>query len=247
MKILPRLALLGLVFALIIPGCASLPEGTLDAILNSGTAGGLDNETVVAGLKEALKVGTERTVSLTSARDGYLGNALIRIALPEQFESTASTMRDYGLGSYVDELETGMNRAAELAAGEATDVFWTAITQMTLADGFAILQGGDSAATDYFRQKTSATLEARFQPIVRNSMAEVGVANLYDQALTVYNRIPLVEKPEMVNLETYVTDRALGGLFTVLAQEEQKIREDPVARTTDLLKRVFGSPEAQGS
>lgn len=248
MTTFPRLALIAFLLTSFLPGCTALQDGTLDGILGSqGRSGVLDNRTVVAGLKEALKVGTERTVSLTSARDGFLGNALIRIALPSQFESVASTMRNYGFGSYVDELETGMNRAAELAATEATEVFWSAITSMTLADGFAILQGEDTAATEYFRGRTGTELRSRFSPIVRRSMNEVGVARLYDQALENYNRIPLVEKPEMVNLEQYVTDRALTGLFTVLGQEEQKIRQDPIARTTELLKRVFGSAEAQGS
>ena len=192
-------------------------------------------------------MGTERTVATTSSPDGYLGNALIRIALPEQFDTAASTLRSAGLGSYVDDLETGMNRAAELAAAEATDVFWTAIKQMTLADGFAILNGADTAATDYFHGKTSASLRSRFEPIVAGSMQEVGVARLYDQAIDMYNRIPLVEKPEMVDLQDYVTDRALSGLFTVLGQEEQKIRRDPVARTTELLQRVFGQAQATGS
>jgi len=248
MKQFVRIALMTACLAALLPGCAALEDGTLEGILDSvGNPGRLDNGTVVAGLKEALKVGTERTVTVTSARDGYLGNALIRIALPTQFDSVASKMRDFGFGSYVDELETGMNRAAELAAAEATDVFWNAITSMTLADGFAILQGPDTAATEYFRGRTSAELQSRFGPIVQSSMNEVGVARLYDQALDMYHRIPLVEKPEFVDLEQYVTDRALTGLFTVLGQEEQKIRRDPVARTTDLLKRVFGSPQAAGS
>ena len=231
---------LGLI--LLLPGCAALQDGTLTEIL--GSMDGplpLDEKTVVAGLKEALQVGTQRTVTQTSATGGFLGNALIRIALPVELKSAASTLRDAGLGRYVDDLETGMNRAAELAAAEATDVFWTAITRMTVADGFAILNGNDTAATEYFRGKTSASLEQRFRRIVTGAMNEVGVARLYNQAMDIYGKIPLVEKPEMVSLEDHVTGRALTGLFTVLGQQEQEIRRDPVARTTDLLKRVFGS------
>jgi Protein of unknown function (DUF4197) len=234
-----------LLLVLLLPGCAAMQDGTLSGILDSlEKPRGLDEQTVTAGLKEALKVGTTRTVSATSAEGGYLGNALIRIALPEQLNSAASTLRDAGLGQYMDELEVGMNRAAELAAVEAADVFWNAITQMSVADAFSILNGNGTAATDYFRGKTSATLEQRFQPIVTGAMSEVGVANLYTRTLDIYNRIPLVEKPQIVNIEDYVTDRALFGLFTVLGQEEQKIRSDPIARTTDLLRRVFGQ---QGS
>lgn len=230
-----------LTLALLLSGCAAMQDGTLSGILESlDNTGALDEQTVVAGLKEALRVGTDRTVSTTSAKGGYLGNALIRIALPEQLDSAASTLRNAGLGSYVDELELGMNRAAELAAAEAADVFWTAITQMSVADAFSILNGHDTAATDYFHARTNTTLQQRFQPIVAGAMSEVGVANLYSRTLDIYNRIPLVEKPQVVDLEDYVTDRALFGLFTVLGQEEQKIRSDPVARTTDLLRRVFG-------
>jgi len=240
-----RLAAMVLCLFILLPGCAALQDGTLSGILESlDSSGALDEQTVIAGLKEALKVGTERTVASTSTEGGYLGNALIRIALPEQLDSAASTLRSAGLGSYVDELETGMNRAAELAAVEAAEVFWSAITSMSVADAFSILNGHDTSATEYFRGRTSLSLEQRFQPIVIGAMNEVGVARLYSQTLDIYNKIPLVEKPQIVNLEDYVTDRALIGLFTVLGQEEQKIRTDPVARTTDLLRRVFGS---QGS
>ena len=234
-------ALSALALAILLSGCTALQDGTLTGILESidGTSA-LDEQTVIAGLKEALKVGAERTVTTTSAEGGYLGNALIRIALPDQLESAASTLRDAGLGRYVDDLETGMNRAAELAAAEATDVFWTAITRMTVADAFSILNGNDTAATEYFRGKTSDSLEQRFEPIVTGAMNEVGVARLYNQAMDIYGAIPFSDKPEMVSLEDHVTDRALSGLFTVLGQEEQKIRSDPVARTTDLLRRVFG-------
>ena len=234
-------AAVALALAVLFAGCAALQDGTLSGILESMDGSPtLDENTVIAGLKEALKVGTERTVTATSAEGGYLGNALIHIALPDQLVSAAATLRDAGLSRYVDDLETGMNRAAELAAAEATDVFWNAITQMTVADAFFILNGPDTAATEYFRGKTSGSLELRFQPIVVGAMAEVGVARLYNQVMDLYGAIPFTDKPEMVSLEDYVTDRALSGLFTVLGQQEQKIRSDPVARTTDLLRRVFG-------
>ncbi len=230
-----------LILTYLLSGCATLQDGSLNEMLGKlENRGPLSEKTVIAGLKEALQVGTERTVSSTSAKDGFLGNALIRIALPQQLASTATTLRDAGFGQYVDDLETGMNRAAELAAAEATDVFWQAITQMSVADAFSILNGNDTAATNYFRGKTSASLENRFQPIVAQAMQEVGVARLYNQAMEIYGRIPLVDKPEMTNLEDHVTSRALGGLFAVLGQEEQKIRQDPLARTSDLLRRVFG-------
>ncbi|HSG28234.1 MAG TPA: DUF4197 domain-containing protein, partial [Candidatus Krumholzibacterium sp.] len=221
-------------------GCKALQED-LAAILNTGTGEGpLDEKTVIAGLKEALQVGTDNTVLSTSALDGYLGNELIRIAMPEQLSSVASTMRQAGFGGQVDELETGMNRAAELAAGEAREIFWDAITGMSIADAFGILRGHSTAATDYFRERTESTLRARFHPVIERKMEEVGLSRLYGQISNTYNGLPVPGKTDLIDLDEYVTGRALDGLFKVLAREEEKIRQDPMARTTALLRRVFG-------
>lgn len=223
-------------------GCATLQEDLADILsAESSSERGLDEPTVIAGIKEALRVGTENTVLSTSSLDGYLGNQLIRIAIPEQLESMASTLRQVGLGSQVDELEVGMNRAAEMAAAEARGVFWDAIKGMTVSDAFGILNGGDTAATEYFRGRTGAALQARFHPIIQEKMDEVGLSRLYATVADTYNSLPMAEASPLIDLDEYVTDRALSGLFTVLAQEEQKIRRDPLARTTDLLKKVFGS------
>ncbi len=221
-------------------GCASLQESVGD-ILDTGSGDGeLDESLVIDGIREALRVGTQNTVNSTSRLDGYLGNELIRIAMPEQLESMASTLRTVGLGAYVDELETGMNRAAELAAAEARDIFWNAIRDMTIADAFAILNGDDTAATEYFRRQTGDDLRERFHPIIEQKIEEIGLSRMYGRAADAYNSISFAGAPELVDLDEYVTDRALGGLFVVLAQEEQKIREDPAARTTELLRKVFG-------
>ncbi|MCW8825310.1 MAG: DUF4197 domain-containing protein [Gammaproteobacteria bacterium] len=201
-------------------------------------SGKLDSKTVVAGLKEALKVGTERTVLSTSAVDGYLGDALIRIAMPSEFQKMGKALRKVGLGRYVDEMEVAMNRAAEQAATEARDVFWQAISSMTLDDAFSILKGDDSAATRYFRSRTEPSLRRRYQPIVGEKMKSVGLYQSYNRAVEAYMKIPFVKKPTL-DLNSYVTDGALDGLFNVLAQEEKKIRIDPAARSTELLKRVF--------
>jgi len=231
-----RILALATIFAL--AGCAQLDtRAILDGL---GTAAPLDNATVIAGLKQALEVGTERTVGSTSTVDGFLGNALIRLAVPEQFDEAADLLRRVGFGGQVDELELSMNRAAELASGEARGVFWDAIRGMSIADGFAILGGPEDAATVYFRDKTESELRRRFAPIVRDKMGEAGLYRKYEEITDIYNSLPLVEEPAL-DLEAHVTDGALDGLFTVLAQEEKRIREDPVARTTDLLKRVFGS------
>lgn len=221
-------------------GCASLQDADLSSILGAGTGGALDEATVLAGLKEALKVGSSNAAVSTSSVDGFLGNALIRIAVPGQLDSAASTLRSVGLGSYVDELEVAMNRAAEQASGEARTIFWDAVTSLTIGDAFGILNGHDTAATDYFRGRTETELRARFTPIVSEKTASVGLGRLYGQLADTYSGLPLTGKPEMVDLDAYVTEEALDGLFTVLAQEEQAIRNDPGAQTTDLLRRVFG-------
>ncbi|MGA1843864.1 MAG: DUF4197 domain-containing protein [bacterium] len=223
-------------------GCAEIQGDSLDAILRSAKGvmdSPLDQETVAAGLKEALRIGTTRSVDVTSRVDGYLANALIRIALPDQLRPMTRSLRSIGLDSQVDALETAMNRAAEKAAGEAREVFWDAITQMTLADAFGILRGKDTAATDYLREHTGEMLRSRFQPIVTAKMGEVGFYRIYENLANRYNTLPFVTKPA-IDLNAYVTERALDGLFTILGQEEKRIREDPTARTTDLLRRVFG-------
>jgi hypothetical protein len=226
---------------LAVSGCATLQQ-TMGSVFpaDSTRGGALDESTVVAGIKEALKVGTENAVMSTSKIDGFLGNQLIRIALPEQMTTMASTLRKVGFGSQVDELEVGMNRAAELAAGEAKQVFWNAIKGMTVSDAFGILNGGNTAATEYFREKTSASLRARFRPIVEQKIQEVGLSRIYSKVADTYNGLPLAGNQKMVDLDEYVTDKTLSGLFTVLGTEEQKIRQDPLARTTDLLRKVFG-------
>jgi len=222
--------------AALVTGCLS--AGTLDRVLQGD--GALDESTVAAGLKEALRIGTDRSTATTSKLDGFYGNALIRIALPEQYGGVAKALNSIGMGSYVDDFERSMNRAAERASGEAVDVFRSAIMQMTIADAFGILNGGETAATDYFRRKTSSALTARFQPIVESKMEEVGAYNVYNDFVAKYNQLP-IDKPAAVDIDEYVTTRTVNGIFTVLEGEEKRIREDPAARTTALLKRVFGN------
>lgn len=243
MEFMMRIRLfLYLVLALSALGCAAMQEDLADILdTDPGAGGTLDEPTVIAGIKEALRIGTKNTVLSTSQLDGYFGNELIRIVIPDQLESMASALRQVGLGGQVDELEVGMNRAAERAAAEARDVFWSAITGMTVADAFGILNGHDTAATDYFRARTHATLRTRFHPIVQQKIEEIGLSRVYSEIADTYNSLPLTGTPRLVDLDEYVTDKALAGLFTVLAQEEQKIRRDPLARTTELLRRVFGS------
>jgi hypothetical protein len=225
-------------------GCVDVAQSPLlgNLLQSASKATVLDESTVAAGLKEALRVGSERAVSVTSAYDGFLGNDLIRIDMPESLQTVSTTMRNIGMGSYVDQFEVAMNRAAEKASAEAKGVFWQAITSMTLSDAMGILQGDNTAATDYFRAKTSASLAEKFKPIVQEKMAEVGVYKYYSSLVNTYNALPLTSKPQF-DLEQYVTDKAQEGVFTMLAAEEVKLREDPATRTTELLKKVFAAQD----
>ncbi len=210
----------------------------LTNVLTSGMSTGSDGQ-VANGLKEALRVGSERAVSSTSRNGGFLDNAALRIALPSELQTMAKGLRLIGMGQQIDELEVGMNRAAEKASAEAKPIFWNAITSMTLTDAVGILNGGNTAATEYFRDRTSASLTERFRPVIQTNMEKVGLYQDYKQLLDAYTALPLTSKPSL-DLTEHVNNAALDGLFKVLGQEETKIREDPAARTTDLLKDVFG-------
>ena len=231
--------ILGILLAVsLLGGCAGMENLDLNSVLGGNAP--LDEATVADGLKEALAVGTQRASQRVGGVDGYLGNALLRIALPEDLQEVASTLRSVGMGAKVDELEVAMNRAAEQAAGEAVAVFGDAIRGMTVADAWGILRGADTAATDYFRARTGTALETRYRPIVEGKLRTVGGYEDYEDLASKLKSLPFVEAPDL-DLVGYVTDHALDGLFLELANEEQKIRQDPVARTTQLLQRVFGA------
>lgn len=198
----------------------------------------LDDATVGSGLKEALQVASERAVGSSSKPDGFLGNELIRISLPSQIEPMAQALKLVGYGGQLEAFEVGMNRAAEQASGEAKEVFFDAIGKMTLSDVQGILNGGDTAATEYFRRQTSDTLRVRFRPIVARKMEGVGVYQQYNQLTSAYTALPLASKPN-IDIDDYVTEKGLDGLFTLLGQEEQAIRQNPAARSSELLRKVF--------
>jgi len=201
--------------------------------------GSLTDAKVAAGLKEALKVGTENTVNVTRRLDGYFQNQAIKILMPEKLRSLESGMRVAGFGPQVDEFVLRMNRAAERAAPAAKQIFWDAVGQMTFEDARGILSGKETAATDYFRARTSERLTAAFRPIVSDSMNQVGVTRQYKELVGRFQMLPFA-RMESFDLDQYVVGKSLDGLFLVLAQEERKIRTDPAARVTDLLKEVFG-------
>ncbi|MFO0753717.1 MAG: DUF4197 domain-containing protein [Thermodesulfovibrionales bacterium] len=194
--------------------------------------------TVAAGLKEALSVGVEKAVSSVSKEDGYFGNEAIKILLPEKLRTIAIFLGRYGLQEEVDEVVLGMNRAAEKAAPRAKALFVERIGRMTLGDARKILAGGDTAATDYFRKSMSKDLYKAFKPVVAESMEEVGLVRSYKRMMSKAKALPFGEQ-QSLDLDDYVTKGALEGLFYMVGEEERKIRTDPAARVTDLLKKVF--------
>lgn len=207
----------------------------------TGTTG-LDDSTVVKGLKEALATGTERAVTQVARTDGYFGNQLIKILLPAKLQKAADLLGTVGYRKEVNELVLSMNRAAEQAAPKAAGFFGDAIRQMTVEDAKGILGGGDTAATKFFEKKTRARLFNAFKPSVSESMGKVGTVRAYKEMIGKYDTLPLAAMlgTPSLDLDDYVTNKALDGLFTVLGQEEKKIRTNPAARTTDILRTVFG-------
>jgi hypothetical protein len=200
---------------------------------------GLSDNQIVSGLKEALHVGTENAVKLTGRPDGYFGNQAIKILMPEKLHMLESGLRTVGYGPKVDEFILSMNRAAEAAAPFAKQIFWDAVGAMSFDDARKIWSGGDTAATEYFRDKTSDRLAAAFRPVVERSTSEAGATRQYKELLGRAQGIPFL-KLDSLDLDQYVVAKGLGGLFLMLGQEEKKIRTNPAARTTDLLKEVFG-------
>ena len=213
-------------------------SGILDRLFGKGAP---SDEKVAAGLKEALEIGTGNAVAATGRLDGYFKNEAIKILMPETLKKFDKGLRAVGLGSSIDAFVLSMNRAAERAAPSAKSIFKEALARMTFSDAKQILRGGDTAATTYFREKTSDRLAAAFLPIVTGALHEVGATKRYQDLVGRYDSLPFVGSPSL-DLNRYVTDRSLDGLFHVLGEEEMKIRKDPAARVTKLVKDVFTSP-----
>ena len=230
-------------YALLSIGLVSCAELAQLPGLDTGSGGGLSNADVVAGLKEALVKGAQESTARSSAVDGFWQNAAIRIPFPPEAQQMKSTLVSIGLGSQVDKFELTLNRAAEEAAKEALPVLRDAVTSMTVADGFAILRGGDHAATNYLREKTSSALTARFKPIVQRATQKVALTSYWTPLANGYNQASILTGAKAVDpdLDAYVTQGAINGLFVHIAAEEARIRKDPLARTSDLLRRVFAN------
>jgi hypothetical protein len=205
----------------------------------SGGKSALSNEEIISGLKEALKVGTEKGTNKISAIDGFFKDAAIKILMPAEAQKAEKTLRNIGLGRQVDNAILSMNRAAEDAAKSASPIFINAIKGMSFQDALGILRGGDNAATSYLKNKTTVSLTEAFRPVIESSLKKVDATKYWNTVFTSYNKL----SAEKVNpdLSAYVTEKALAGIFYQVAQEEQKIRKDPMARTSDILKKVFSN------
>ena len=195
---------------------------------------------VSSGLKGALIQGISKGADQASKLDGYYKNAALKIPFPPEVQKVEKKLRGIGLGSQVDRFVRQLNRGAENAASEAKPIFINAIKAMTIQDAFAILRGDQNAATNYLKRTTSAPLKSKFLPIVGRSLDEVSATRYYGDIVTSYNKIPLVKKVNP-DLNDYATNRAIDGLFVLVAREEANIRANPIARTTELLQKVFGS------
>ena len=211
---------------------------------NAGKSGGLTNTEVIAGLKEALTIGAQESATSASKADGFFKNPNLFIPWPAEAQKMKDVLVQTGLGKQVSAFEESMNRAAEEAAKGAFDVFAGAVREMTIADGFAILSGGDTAATHYLREKTTLPLKDKFSPVVKNAIEKVNVTSYWSPLVNAYNLIPGVTK-QNPDLQDYITGRAIDGLMSLIAEQETKIRKDPAAQVTSLLKKVFGSQSTQ--
>ncbi len=221
------------------PSCAQINVGSIIKE-NVPGSGKLSNEEVIRGLKEALTIGSRNSSDKASKKDGYYKNSLIKIPFPPEARQMESTLRNMGMSKQVNDFVMTLNRAAEDAAKKAAPIFVNAITSMTISDGLSILKGKDDAATQYLKTTTTSALKAQFKPVVKESINKVQLTRYWNPLITTYNKVPLVTKLNP-DLDEYVTQKAIDGLFTLVAQEELKIRKDPSARVTEILKKVFGS------
>lgn len=198
-----------------------------------------DSGTIASGLREALNLGIEKQVSKLTQKDGFYKNQMVKILLPQELQKVDQTLRDIGLGSLADEGLKVLNHAAEDAVKEATPIFVDAVKTITFTDAKNILLGPDNAATNYLEQRTNSALYTKFNPVIQSSFAKVGADQIWSNIINRYNAVPFVQKVNP-DLTDYVTNEALKGVYTMIAVEEKDIRTNISARTTPLLRRVFG-------
>ena len=220
-------------------------KGAVDQVTSgsggSGSAAtsGLATDQIIAGLKEALRVGAERVVAQVGAVDGFNADPRIHIPLPDQLAKAQDVMRKFGLGAMADDVELRLNRAAEEAAPKTKELIWKAVNEMTLDDAKKIYDGPQDAATQYFKRVATPDLKATVEPVIDNALKQVGAITAYDSLMSKYKGLPLVPDVK-ADLQAHATQLTLDGIFHYLAKEEADIRANPAARTTDLLKQVFG-------
>ncbi|MEM8567892.1 MAG: DUF4197 domain-containing protein [Bacteroidota bacterium] len=232
-----------IILPLFFVGCTSTQINQSLGTLNDFLGGDeLTTGQVVAGLKEALINGISKGSTQASRLDGYFKNPQIKIPFPPDVQKVETKLRQIGLGNEVDKFIMTLNRGAEEAAKEAKPIFVAAIKSMTIEDAWAILKGEDDAATNYLRRTTTDQLKLKFEPVVASALDKTSATKYYSDIVGTYNKIPFIEKVNP-DLNDYATDKAIEGLFALIAKEEKNIREDPVARTTELLKKVFGSQD----
>ena len=208
-------------------------------IASGATKTGLSSDDITNGLKEALRIGAEKGCTNLAKPDGFFKNAALKILMPPEAAKVESTLRSVGLNQYADDFILSMNRAAEDACVTAAPIFVNTIKQMTITDGLNILRGDESAATTYLRSKTTAELKSSFNPIIKTSLDKVNATKYWEKAITAYNAIPFSNKKINPDLSTYVTEKAMEGIYSEIAKQEKNIRANPMARTSELLKRVF--------
>ena len=239
-----RLFYLSAVLMSILIACTTAQINQVTKDLNLGGTGGgppkLTNDEVIQGLREALSVGTNNSSSGASKVDGFFKNPKIFIPFPPDAIKVKEKMEQLGFKDKVDKVILTLNRGAEEAAKGAAPIFLDAIKAMTIGDGFAILKGGDGVATNYLKDKTTSPLHDKFKPVVKDALSKVQLTNYWNPVITTYNKIPGVQQ-QNPDLDEYVTGRGMTGLFTLISDEENKIRKDPVARVSDILKKVVGS------
>lgn len=222
-------------FAFTFSGC-----DTAKQILGSvGGTGNLSSAEIAQGLKEALRVGADSTTKRLSIVNGFFGDDIIRILMPPEAQKVERTLRDVGFGKTIDKAVLSMNRAAEDASKFVGQIMWNSIQQMTIQDAIGILRGGDFAATEFLKRTTTQQLTTAFKPVIDRSLNNVDATRYWSDVFSIYNRFS--KNPVNTDLGAYVTERALSGLFYHIGLQEQKIRRDPVARVTDILRKVFGS------
>ena len=233
------LTVLFLVSGIAVMGQSSDILSSIKKTISGGSGSSLSSDDIVAGLKQALSLGAQKSADRLSVVNGFLDDKAVEILMPPQAQKVEKTLRNMGMGKLVDDAIASMNHAAEDASKSAAPIFINAIKNMTVTDGVNILKGSDTAATAYLRKSASPQLTKAYTPVIDSALQKTGATKYWKDVFDTYNKIPLVSKVNP-DLSSYVTQKAIDGIFYYVAQEEIKIRKDPAAQVTDLLKKVFG-------